>query len=400
MQIAFISAGVLPIPAVAGGAVENLVEFFIRQNEETGEHKITVYSVYTEEALQKSKKYKHTEFIFVKPSMYNSKLDKLITKINSRLKNKVVIPNSFLRYIMKDIRKHTFDKVIVENRPYFGPFLRKKLQSSLILHLHNDTLNKYASHAMKVLDSFDEVYAVSEFIKNRVLTVKTTDRVKVLYNGIDTNAFNRHLNSEQCDKLRKLYNIEFDDFVILYSGRIVPDKGVKELIQAFNKIPNKGNIKLLIVGSAIYGKTIRDKYYHELEMLIGVNKPNIIFTGYVDYEKLHEIYNLANIGVVPSLCEEAVTLTTVEMMAMELPVIISDAGGIHELVDDMCSFQAKRGENFVEELKTYMCNLINNQELINNMAPLCRKQAEKYDVKLYYQQFNRLLKESCIKYEK
>lgn len=400
MKIAFISAGVLPIPSVEGGAVENLVEFFLKQNEETGEHKITVYSIYTEEAFQKSKKYKHTQFIFVKAPTYNLKLDRLINKINNRLKNKVIIPNYFLRYIMKDIRKHTFDKVIIENRPYFGLFFRKKIPSSLILHLHNDTLNKDVSHAMKVFDSFDEIYVISEFIKNRVLTVKSTDKVKVLYNGIDTSAFNRHLNSEQYIKLRHLYNIGANDFVILYSGRINPDKGVKELIQAFNKIPNSGNIKLLIVGSAVYGKTVRDKYYDELENLIITNKSNIIFTGYIDYEQLPDIYELANIAVVPSIWEEPATLTTVEMMAMGLPVIISDAGGIHELVDELCSFQAKRGEKFVEELKMYMCVLINNPEIIETMAPICRKQAEKYDVKVYYQQFNRLLKESCIKYEK
>lgn len=400
MKIAFITAGVLPIPSVDGGAVENLVEYFLKNNENTGEHEITVYSIYSDRAFQRSKEYKFTKFVFIKIPTYQIKIDKITDKFINKFLKKSVLPNYFLRYILKNLSKEDYDRVVVENRPHFGIHLRKHIQSRLILHLHNNSLNKDIQESKRILDCFDEIYAVSEFIKKCVMTIEETDKVKVLYNGIDTEMFKKYNTSHKKNEFRKIYNIKENDLVILYSGRVIREKGVKELIQAFNQIKNNKNIKLLIIGSPIYGKTIYDSYYEELKEIITMNKENIIFTGYIDYNKLPEIYNLASFGVVPSLCEEAATLTTVEMLAMELPVIISDSGGIHELVNKDCAFIIRRGSTFIDDLSKNMDYLIQNPKLIKDISSYSRKQAEKFDISVYCNDFNSLLKESKIIYEK
>ena len=65
MNIAFISPGTLPVPPVEGGAVENLIDIFLKKNEELHDHQITVFSSYTKEAFNKTKQYKYSNFKFV-----------------------------------------------------------------------------------------------------------------------------------------------------------------------------------------------------------------------------------------------------------------------------------------------------------------------------------------------
>ena len=62
MKIAILTSGILPIPAVLGGAVENLIDFYLEYNEIHKLHDITVYSVYHPEAIKHpalSSKYNH-----------------------------------------------------------------------------------------------------------------------------------------------------------------------------------------------------------------------------------------------------------------------------------------------------------------------------------------------------
>src|SRR5690606_11140569 len=100
-----------------------------------------------------------------------------------------------------------------------------------------------------------------------------TDKVKCLgdgsFGGIDVGKFD-------CDKFdrvieRSKLNIEENDFVILYLGRITKDKGIEELLQAYS-ILNKKNIKLLLVGP--YEKKL-DALSEEYEHLTN-NLPGII----------------------------------------------------------------------------------------------------------------------------
>ena len=87
--------------------------------------------------------------------------------------------------------------------------------------------------------------------------------MKLLYNGIDTEKFNVNIDIE---KERKKFNIKKEDRVFLYTGRIVKEKGIKELVLAFNKIKNK-NYKLIIVGK-IDNKNIFQRIGDVLEISV------------------------------------------------------------------------------------------------------------------------------------
>ena len=123
----------------------------------------------------------------------------------------------------------------------------------------------------------------------------------------------------------------------MYTGRLVKEKGVKELILAFVKLLEalpKKNYKLLIVGSKAGKNSKKDKYIKEL---IKISKPfeeNIIFTGFIDYKDLPVLHAISNVQVIPSRWGEALGNVVIEGMASRIKQIATDDGGIKELIEN------------------------------------------------------------------
>ena len=63
----------------------------------------------------------------------------------------------------------------------------------------------------------------------------------------------------------------------------------------------------------------------------------IIFTGYVNNEELYKYQQIADIQVIPSLCEEAAGLVAIEGMCAGLPLIVTRSGGLVEYVNEKCA---------------------------------------------------------------
>ena len=78
MKVAIITSGYLPVPASKGGAVENIVENFIIENEIEKKVNFEIFSIYDENAENISKKYQYTNFNFIKPNKIVKALDKII----------------------------------------------------------------------------------------------------------------------------------------------------------------------------------------------------------------------------------------------------------------------------------------------------------------------------------
>ena len=111
---------------------------------------------------------------------------------------------------------------------------------------------------------------------------------------------------------------------ILYLGRIVPEKGVDDLIEAI--IPHN-DIKLVIAGGGAY----KDKLALKVENL---KLKNISLTGHISGNELRDMISNARFVVVPSRCYENAPLSIIESFSFGKPVIGSKIGGIPELIDD------------------------------------------------------------------
>jgi glycosyltransferase len=130
--------------------------------------------------------------------------------------------------------------------------------------------------------------------------------------------------------LRKKWNIAAGEKIILFAGRMDKVKGLSYLIESFHKVLGKfRDCRLVIAGSGNY-----DRYLREAKDIC----TKTTFTGLLDKKDLYEFYQIADIGVIPSLFEPF-GYVAVEMMMHELPIIATATSGLNEVVDDTCGLK-------------------------------------------------------------
>ena len=260
-----------------------------------------------------------------------------------------------------------YDYVLIENAPWFVIPLKRKMNMSMVQHLHNNYLGITSSFNQQIIDNSDLVLAVSKFIKNEILSHLncTPELISVLYNGISLERFGK---SECLWSLREQLGISHDDFVFVFSGRLVPEKGIKELLLAIKQIQYL-NFKLLIIGSSFFSSDRKTSFIEELQNLSS-ELPNVIFTGYIPYQKIQDYY---------------------QFMASSLPLIVTDSGGMVELVDEDCAIIIKRNENIITQLKDAMIYLLNNKRKCQLMGEAARKRSTLFSDLVYFKKFMDLI---------
>jgi glycosyltransferase involved in cell wall biosynthesis len=144
------------------------------------------------------------------------------------------------------------------------------------------------------------------------------EKTRMIYIGVDIEKFSHSDKSTS------------DSITILYVGRLLKSKGVVQLIEAFEKCCTKyKNIKLILAGDGPLKQYVVEK---------SQNTP-IEYKGHVDYTKLHDLYNNADIFCSPSqetyflnnlTWSEYFSYTLMEAQAAGLPIIATNTGGIPE----------------------------------------------------------------------
>jgi spore coat protein SA len=123
--------------------------------------------------------------------------------------------------------------------------------------------------------------------------------------------------------------------VVLYVGRLVPQKGVHHLLAAIPAlIARAPDVLIVIVGSALYGSHRQTGYVKRLHRQARKWKKHVHFQPYVPHHEIPRWFVMADIAVVPSIGQEAFGLVNLEAMAAELPVVATRAGGMKEVVAD------------------------------------------------------------------
>lgn len=317
MKIAILSSGLLPIPASNGGAIETLIDDFILTNEKYHKYNIDVYSIPT----KKSEK-KYVEYIYI-----NNRLHEFCIKVINKLFHKNIPINYFFqKKMIKKVNSRNYDFIILENYPE----LVLKLNSDKIIeYVHSDVLNKSTKKAKEIIEKCYKIITVSDYIKDRVIESFDNDKTFTVYNCIDFNEFDEDEYKKNRRDIRKKYDIDENDIVFVYSGRLSPEKGVLEAVKAFSKT-NLSNAKLLIIGGIWYGCNKVNDYFKQLKEF---SNSNVIFTGYVLHNEIEKYLCASDIGLVPSICNEAAGLSVVEFMARKNLVIASNRGGIKEYMN-------------------------------------------------------------------
>ncbi|CAH8286167.1 glycosyltransferase involved in cell wall biosynthesis [Mariniflexile fucanivorans] len=178
-----------------------------------------------------------------------------------------------------------------------------------------------------------KIYPNSFGLYHIILEQKFTNKnkLKVLgngsSNGIDTTYFDTiHFDENYKNNLRKNLNITNEDFVFAFVGRLVKDKGINELINAFNKLDKKfKHIKLLLIGQ--YENHLDPLLPETMEVI--KSNPNIIFTGWVD--DVRPYLAISNVLTFPSY-REGFPNVVMQASAMKLPCIVTNINGCNEII--------------------------------------------------------------------
>lgn len=266
--------------------------------------------------------------------------------------------------ILKELKAINYDLCIVNTRFYlhslFGVIFGKKNSKKVIVIEHGTnhfTINNRAldffGHIYEHLITYlvkifcKEYYGVSlacnEWLKHYNIVAKST-----LHNAIDINDIKRILEKTDLSYKSK-YNLNGNNIVITYTGRLVKEKGILKLIEAMHQINkiNK-NIYLFIAGDGDLLKTIQEN-----------NFENIISLGKLNFYEVISLLKDTDIFCLPTEYPEGFPTSVIEAAACKCFIITTNAGGSNELIlNDEYGVILK--DNSLNELINELINAINN----------------------------------------
>ncbi|NPV91081.1 MAG: glycosyltransferase family 4 protein [Firmicutes bacterium] len=240
--------------------------------------------------------------------------------------------------------------------------------------LHND-MQRYISSVEWFL-SFEawRVIACSLYMRDELQRVfqLPDDKITLIPNGVDVRDFEvvSHYK-EELAQFRSQY-AHPDEKIVFYVGRLVHEKGVQLLIEAAPKIlAGYPQTKLVIAG-----RGANEGYLHDLARSRGIEN-RVYFTGYIDDPTRNRLYQCSDVAVCPSLYEPF-GMVALEAMAAGAPVVVSDTGGISELVEEGIT-GLKFNTGSADSLASRVLEIIQQPEKARRM----RERAYKKAVALY-----------------
>lgn len=199
-------------------------------------------------------------------------------------------------------------------------------------------------------------------------------------NGIDTDYFNPDLISEeQKTTLKNELTIQENDFVFLFVGRLVKDKGINELIVAFEKLQIEiPTIKLLLVGN------FEDDLDPLFPTTINSIKTNLAILSVGFQNDVRPYFSISNCLVFPSY-REGFPNVVLQAGAMQLPSIVSNINGCNEIIEDQRNgliIPVKNENALFDAMKKMTNDTSLTIEMKKNSRPMI---VSKYDQKLVWE---------------
>jgi 1,2-diacylglycerol 3-alpha-glucosyltransferase len=196
-------------------------------------------------------------------------------------------------------------------------------------------------------------------------------RIEVVPNGIDLRPFYRAQPLHRSD-----FGFTDQDILLVYAGRIAPEKNITFLLQSFAGIAQLiPNLYLLIVGGGM--KQFEEEVQNLIVQLGIANR--VHSTGMIAYEDIPAYLSMGDIFVTTSV-SETFGMSTVEAMSVGLPIMGIHSAGISDIVED-----GKTGFLSTEDLAaftaklTYLCLY---PSLRHEMGLAAREASKQYDIEL------------------
>lgn len=206
----------------------------------------------------------------------------------------------------------------------------------------------------------DEIIVLSKGVQDYFKTTYGRETV-FIPNGVNK------AENKPAELLKEKFELEKDNY-ILFLGRLVPEKGLRYLVEAFKKVDTEK--KLVIAG----GSSDTQEFMEELRVM-AQNDDRIIFTGFIQGQMLEELYSNAYIYTLPSDLE-GMPLSLLEAMSYGNCCLVSDISECAEVVEDKAVVFAKSD---VEDLKDKLQMLCDKPDMVDSY----KKEAAEFIVKKY-----------------
>ena len=267
-----------------------------------------------------------------------------------RVDNYMIRPNNFIDWIMQ-LNFNMITKVneiinkngkfdVIHAHDWLVAYSAKSIKESynipLISTIHatesgrnsgiHDETQRYINDSEWMLTyESSEVIVNSNYMKNEVqrLFGLPYDKINVIPNGVNLQLFS-NVNIDY--DFRRQYAMD-NEKIILYVGRLVYEKGIQNLIAAMPKVLDRyHDSKLIICGRGGMIDDLREQVKY-----LGIDN-KVYFAGYCDSKKMQKMYKCADVAVFPSTYEPF-GIVAIESMLSGTPTIVSDVGGLNEIVE-------------------------------------------------------------------
>lgn len=258
---------------------------------------------------------------------------------------------------MKDI-PFVFD-ICEADLPYARTGNQSFISSYLTSHAENFI---FSSIEKKEGEIFVLNHTIKDYLNKKGIPSK---KIKVAYDGTDPSIF-------------KPKNFDEKNPHIIFTGDLGSRDGVDTLIKSFVNVKKEfKNAKLFIVGDGPFLPKLKT-----LASKLKISK-NVVFTGWIPFEKLVKILPDFLLGIVPSkhhlMNELSIPRKTFEFMAAGVPVIASDLNAMREVIENGRSGLLFNLDDH-ESLSEAILRLMSNPSLYNRIQENGREVSEKYGI--------------------
>lgn len=205
-----------------------------------------------------------------------------------------------------------------------------------------------------------------EMYKEQGLTTEVTP----ISNGVDTEKFKP---SNKGDYLKEKYGLP-DKPTAIYTGRLCAEKNLDVLIKAIPKVLKNVDSHFIFVGS---GGGYKEKMKHLAEQL--KVSDHITFTDFLPWEDYYNIYDTADLFVIPAE-SELQSIVTLEAIACGLPAVVVDAGAVPELVsnDNGYIFKAQDSKDLSKKISSILMDKKLQKKMSKNSLELVKSHSMDY----------------------
>ncbi|MDK2885906.1 MAG: 1,2-diacylglycerol 3-alpha-glucosyltransferase [Thermosipho sp. (in: thermotogales)] len=205
----------------------------------------------------------------------------------------------------------------------------------------------------------DKVIAPTKNIKDLLVSYGVPEEhIVVIPTGIDIKKFNKEIEWN----IREEYGIDPEDKVILFVGRLGPEKNIDFLIRVFHKVNHfMPNTKFLIIGDGIE----RDKL-EELVLDLQIQE-DVIFSGGQPRERVIDAYKQSDLFVFSSYTETQ-GLVILESMAAGTPVVALGKMGVHDILNHENAGGVMIKELNEDDFVEAILKVLNDQELYEKLS--------------------------------